>query len=444
MSHLSPCVFLVWTILTTALGGFYFHHLWKFDRFRCLNLARGHNGTFKRVMTYSYLIAVPTLLTYTVGLAIIKYQEGFVTSPSGSVLPKPFEFWTQQHQAAIFPLNIFWALSWGSEAVTHLEELCFWLFLIHAGPSPTSWFKSIYFRIWAGGSLSAVILVVIVTAATKDDPLKNEAWIQFTGSVISLLITIGFLPILWVFRNFVQTVKNEGADMEAVVRLAKFHELNITRTVFRFLFVIPVFLLSIDGLRPHTHTLNESMMWTDLLVIASGIGCVVQSVITLMIFFPRNVESETQRWLRDPPARTRRIAIVPKIFKQGSKASSVQSQQEKEHPKFLLTDSPIPSQVELPAAGFDDQPYLQPPLNYHDPPLHRSQPWDDQYSMTSLDKRDSHSDIHRTVTGNSLGLTLTEANLRAHSEIISQVNPLALYFTSPIDLLDVPRRRTGR
>jgi len=426
MSHLSPCIFLLWAILTTALGGFYFHHLWKFDRLRCLNITKGvQSGAFKRVMTYSYLLAVPVLLTYTLGFAVIKYEEGYVTLPSGTVFPKPYGSWTAQHQAALFPLNMLWALSWGFEALSHLEELCFWLFLIHTGPSPKSWFKSVYFKIWAGGSATAIILVLIVTAATKDDPLKNEAWLQFVGSSIGLFITLGFLPILWVFPSFVQNVKNEGADAQAVTRLAKFHDLNLTRIIFRFLFVIPILILAIDGLTPHTHTVNESPMWTDLLTMTSSIGCVVQSAITLMIFFPRNVELETQRWLRDPPAKPRRIALSKK-FKMSSKASSEPSQVDKDRTKYLLTDSPVHSKVELPAVPYSGHPYPPSAQVAYDHPSQPQSPWDERYDDGA---------------GSALGLT--EANLRMHSEIEPRVNPMALYFTSPIDLLDVPRRRIG-
>lgn len=64
--------------------------------------------------------------------------------------------------------------------------------------------------------------------------------------------------------------------MSTVVRLTKFHELNVRpslrhctpptsdeiqtfRVFFRCLFVVPLFILACDGLRPHQHV-NENML----------------------------------------------------------------------------------------------------------------------------------------------------------------------------------------
>ena len=54
----------------------------------------------------------------------------------------------------------------------HPVELCFWLFLVTAGPSQIYWFKSIYFRICLGGSISALVYVPVVTILSRNDPLQ--------------------------------------------------------------------------------------------------------------------------------------------------------------------------------------------------------------------------------------------------------------------------------
>lgn len=51
-------------------------------------------------------------------------------------------------------------------------ELCFWLFLITVGPKHTSWFRSLHFKIWAVGSLIAIVGMPLVTIFTRHDPLK--------------------------------------------------------------------------------------------------------------------------------------------------------------------------------------------------------------------------------------------------------------------------------
>lgn len=60
------------------------------------------------------------------------------------------------------------------------------------------------------------------------------------------------------------------------------HSLKFIRVIFRFLFVVPLLILGIDGIRPHKHV-NESMFWTDFLVILAGFGCAISSGITLTV-----------------------------------------------------------------------------------------------------------------------------------------------------------------
>ncbi|KAI9573271.1 hypothetical protein HD554DRAFT_1163308 [Boletus coccyginus] len=76
-----------------------------------------------------------------------------------------------------------------------------------------------------------------------------------------------------------------------LVRLTKYHELNCIRVVFRFLFTVPLVILGADGVQPHQH-INDKMFATDLLGILAGIGCIVSSGITLVIFFPRSIQGE--------------------------------------------------------------------------------------------------------------------------------------------------------
>lgn len=178
----------------------------------------------------------------------------------------------------------------------------------------------------------------------------------------------------------------------------------------------------------------------------SGIACVIQSSITLMarahnnnyhqlelitwsqIFFPRNLEFETKRWLRQDELETplRRIAL-PKLLKKSSKDSSSRSTSPAHHPKYLLTDSPVVAKADLPTQSPDNRHLQQPTLKYNDPiRLHST--WSDEYIVNPFDQGDKQQ-AYGTVSGSSLSL--------AHLPVLSkepkpQVNPLALYFTSPI------------
>jgi len=302
-------------------------------------------------------------------------------------------------------LNAIWALTWALEAITHLEELCFWLYLIHAGPVPVPWLKSVYFRFWAVGSAGAFITIFAVMVSTASNTFLNEACLQFTGSLIGLLITLGILPVIYTFPGFIQAVRNEGGDMRAVVRLAKFHDLNMIRTIFRFLFVLPILILSIDGMTPHDHPLNDHMSTTDALLVIAGIACMVQSACTLMIFFPRDVEMETRRWLQSIPKH------VSKSYRLQMESLKDETALVQEQSKYLLTDSPVQKHGGLPLPN-DSAP---------------------RYHVEYPQNGDAHRKSHLMDTNNSWPGALTEANMRVFAETASKVNPLALYFNSPLD-----------
>lgn len=289
---MSPTVNLVWAVLTVMFESFLVYHLWSFDRFKCLKWNHGqYSGAFKRVMTYSYLTCIPLITIYAVGFTIIKYNYGFTVIPGLGITPTPYELWSDSARSAILPLYLCFSVAWALEIVTHLEELCFWLFLVHSGSARQDWFRSLYFKIWAFGSAFAVISMPLVTIFTRQDPLKCEAYTFLAGSLASLCLTIWFLPILWAFPAFLENLKQANVDINTMVRLTKFHELNCIRIFFRFLFTVPFVILAIDGVRPHQH-INDKMFPTDLLGMLASVGCVVSSGITLLIFFPRSIKGE--------------------------------------------------------------------------------------------------------------------------------------------------------
>jgi hypothetical protein len=180
-------------------------------------------------MTYSYLLSIPLLVTYSVTMAVIKYDEGYkdLSAFHLGVIPKPYALWPKEYKALVLPATICFSVAWSLEIVSHLEELTFWLFLLHQGPSQRDWFTSWEFRTWAVGAGLAVVGMPTITVLLRADPYKSEAWTFFAGGVGSLLITLWFLVVLFKFPKFLKRVRNEGADAEVVVRLTTFDELNV-------------------------------------------------------------------------------------------------------------------------------------------------------------------------------------------------------------------------
>jgi hypothetical protein len=358
------------------------------------------------------------IFCYCLGFTIIKYNVGFAEIPGFGNIPEPYLFWNNVQKKAIFPLMLMFSMGWSLEMVTHLEELCFWLFLLNATAIERNWFKSPYFKTWVVGSVVAIIYMPLITIFTRANPLKNEAYTILGGCLGSLATTIWFLPILWTFPRFLGNLRSEGVDTATIVRLTKFSELNNIRVVFRFLFTVPLAILAIDGIRPHVH-INNKQFATDFLVMLAGIGCVVSSAITVVIFFPRSIEGEIA---------ARDAARERKLSRKGNSTFGGVASQTSSKPfsdSNLLTPEPIKrdysADPELEVGGYhgDNRDYEEAP-----PPLRPNR------------KREVVIDM-----GNQ---RLTVNNLSQHNIRIGNVNPMIHNYTSPIDIASYADVQRGR
>lgn len=66
-------------------------------------------------------------------MAKIKYEEGYIDLRvlGYGVIPKPHQLWSKANISWILPANLVFATGWSMEITSHLEELAFWLFLLH-------------------------------------------------------------------------------------------------------------------------------------------------------------------------------------------------------------------------------------------------------------------------------------------------------------------------
>ncbi|KIY66962.1 hypothetical protein CYLTODRAFT_422976 [Cylindrobasidium torrendii FP15055 ss-10] len=303
MSIAPASSYVVWSIVSISLYTFLIYHIRAFDNFKCLRWNNDKSGAFKRFMTYAYLINVPLLIVFSLGYTVIKYKEGDIVHPLLGIIPKPQELWSSAHRAAVFPLNLAFSVAWSLEMVVHLEELCFWLFLVTSQTNPQqNWFKTVYFKIWVVGSGAALIFMPLVAIFTRENKARNEACTFLAGGLGSLVITIWFLPVLWSFNSFLRTLKAEGVDKSTIVKLTKFHELNGIRIFFRFIFTIPLVMLGADGITSHPR-INTHQVAVELLTILAALACGASSAITLVIFYPRSIENELDDASAPTPGR---------------------------------------------------------------------------------------------------------------------------------------------
>ncbi|KAJ7195510.1 hypothetical protein GGX14DRAFT_676855 [Mycena pura] len=292
MSNGSSSAYLLWALLSVSFFSFMLVHLWNYDRFKCLRWDSGQQpGAFKRVMTYSYFATVPLLMVFSVAMTALKYKEVFVIlwRSNSTVLPRPFAMWQHDQLRWILPLYFMLSIAWSLELVTHLEELTFWLFLLHQGPRKREWFHSWEFRAWYLGSMVAILGMPLTTLLKRHNIETCEAWILVAGASAGTFTTVCFLHVLFNFPGFIRGVKAEGAEPDVVVRLATFYHLNQ-----RFLFTVPLLILGLDGLVDGSFRIVASPAHraVDIFLMMGSIGCFISSALTMLIFFPRSMTSE--------------------------------------------------------------------------------------------------------------------------------------------------------
>jgi len=442
MSDGSPSAFLLWALLAVSFFTFMLIHLWSYDKFKCLRWDSGRQpGAFKRVMTYSYFATVPLLMVFSVAMTALKYQEGSFVLPDGTIMPRPFAVWHKDHLKWIIPLYFILSIAWSLELVTHLEELTFWLFLLHQGPRKRDWFHCWEFRTWYLGSLVAILGMPLTTLMKRHNLETCQAWIFLAGSSAGTFTTVCFLYVLANFPGFIRSVKAEGAEPDVVVRLATFYNLNCIRVVFRFLFTAPLLVLALDGLVDKSFLVVGSAFWSDILLMMGGIGCFISSAITMLVFFPRSMTTE---------AGYRAHALSQHSKANGATATEL--------PDYERHDTPLPSpksmtsvdrarmhsftfpqtvpEVQTPEEGGDSLPQHYRPRAPSGSPSDDTM-WDGSTRKpTASTSQLSRSDNYRAHMPLFVDGTPIYVEEVSPSPPYPLVHPYAMNFTSPIDLGD--------
>lgn len=372
-------------------------------------------------------------MTYAMGFAAIKYREGYVAHPLVGVIPKPYTAWRSMSIHAIFPLMLLFSIAWSMELVTHLEELCFWLFLMNAGSQHPDWFQTRYFKLWVGGSMIAVLYMPLVTILSRSDPLKSEAYTFLAGGLGSLFLTIPFMPVLWNFSSFLNHLRGQGVDINTIVRLTKFSELNTIRVVFRLLFTVPLLILGMDGVTPHSN-INHSLFWTDILAMLAAFGCAISSGITIVIFFPRSIEGEiAARDAARERKRTRSLGTLNSLFGTRTDMGQARNTSPQAGGTYLLTSSPVKQKFPSDIYDISEEQRIQ-----HADSTDSIRHWIDEERnsphLSHLAPIRPNRRKGEEVELGGIDFKLKEANMSQHSFGVSNVHPIVHNFTSPIDI----------
>lgn len=488
MSNGSPTAYLLWAILSCIFLAFLCLHLWAYDRFKCLKWDAGRQpGAFKRVMTYSYVATLPLLVLFSVSMTSIKFMEGYVVTPTGQIIPRPFSLWQPHNRAWLLPLYFLLSIGWSLELVTHLEELAFWLFLLHQGPGKRAWFHSWEFRTWYLGSMAAILGMPLTTLVARRDLETCQVWIFLVGSSAGTSTTLCFLYVLARFPQFIEHVKAEGAEPNVVVRLATFYQLNRVRVLFRFLFTVPLLIIALDGIKAPYPIVGHPFA-LDFLLMMGGIGCFISSAITLLIFFPRSITQESgykarvesQQMSGKPPTVS---SPLPDYYQHVRNPSSMKSTYRR-HPvspdsTLRMSAFQFPQQLGHPFHGHDRQSHpgrrrrsgdsdispgyesdtegvmMPSVVPFQLTPSSRSQTvmsmkpasggrsddtmWEHQAQATATRRHSAGSfAMLAKPTHSDAAVSASQEDLRRRPGVSNQLHPYVMTFTSPIDLLDLP------
>ncbi|KAJ3484945.1 hypothetical protein NLI96_g5298 [Meripilus lineatus] len=232
----------------------------------------------------------------------------------------------------------------------------------------------------------------LVTILTRSDPLKCEAYSFLAGSLGDLSLTLWFTPILF---------------------------------------------------------------WTELLAIVAGMGCVISSGITLVIFFPRSIASEiaAKDASRDNKHslqqlntyRTTQLSDGFDVVSGGVKMTSLSDYRGTHDATSSMghRDFDSPSPIPIKSAPNDLEAQLVPPTaterkreDRHNKNKNKNEDGKSKTVMTFSPNR--RADAGGTIEGGVTVLRLTEQNLARHDLRTGSLNPLVHNFTSPIDLMDHP------
>ncbi|KZT27140.1 hypothetical protein NEOLEDRAFT_1240446 [Neolentinus lepideus HHB14362 ss-1] len=445
MSTGSPTAYLLWAILAVMFQIFLLVHLWCYDKFKCVLWNSGRQpGAFKRVMTYCYLATIPALVFFGVAMTDLKFKEGYMVYGQ-DIIPKPYELWRPEHRHWVLPLFFVFSGAWALEIVTHLEELSFWIFLLRQGPARRDWFTSSEFRAWYLGSVAAIIGLPLVTLVSRTNLETCEAWIFLVGSCASTATTIVFLYVLWLFPGFLRHIKSQGAEIEVVVRLATFYQLNLIRVWFRFVFTLPLLIVAIDGVQG-SHPILMNPFSSDFLLMLAAIGCFVSSAITLLIFFPRSLAKEEHY---SPLPRSSEHAVSSKIVG-GHRCPRCRSRAFTAPVPAPLSESHAPSTTGSYFPFPNPEPYSPGSEILLDAPsLYRSRTRDRRKDRDD----DTGVEVQTLEVGPREVITRPPPSYRRHSSVMltisrrpsqqdiqtnqSNLHPYVTTFTSPIDLPDV-------
>ncbi|KAI8340587.1 hypothetical protein BC941DRAFT_223031 [Chlamydoabsidia padenii] len=266
------------------LGAFLLYSLWKNDRFVSLRPSKILSGELKSVLTILLILMTCVQMTADVTGSYIKYTEGFIETPNGSIVSKPFMYWTPTHRELSTRMDYVQCIAFSLETGLFFLVQCFWNYLSNtlAKKNFMSSFEFNFFILWA---LSSMVLFPVLQWYYRDNPLYREIVPQLAYSSETLITSFLGIRNNIRFNRLIRLVQKNNVSTGIINKLNYFRECNNMICVVLFFYGASFFILCVDGLT--SQVIAKSKLASDIVISNANVCVVFYYLLFISTFHPR-------------------------------------------------------------------------------------------------------------------------------------------------------------
>ncbi|KAI9257987.1 hypothetical protein BDA99DRAFT_514937 [Phascolomyces articulosus] len=288
MTHLSDFSYVERATIDVYISVYLVYSIWKNDRFRCLQPHKVFSGELRSILTVIMFVMMMTQAIVDFWSTYVKYSEGFVALPTGSIITKPFILWSPERQKPLQAMNYLQCVTFAFHTGVFFLMQCFWNYLSNsvAKKSFMGSFEFKFYIIWALGS---VAMFPVLQWRFRNDIYLSEIVPQLAyGGEVLITAALGVRSNFRFKRIIAASRRNKSsASSNAIInRLSYFKEMNIILTIILFIYGCCFVILCADGLT-EDKVINTNKFACDLLIANVNMGVIFLWLLFISIFHPR-------------------------------------------------------------------------------------------------------------------------------------------------------------
>ncbi|KAG0252748.1 hypothetical protein BG011_006827 [Mortierella polycephala] len=288
MTHLSDYSFIQRTVSSSWFYIWFLVYVFRYDRFAALSYRRIMRFELRSIVTFLLLIGMPLSMSYNIGIAAIKYEEGFwVNEKTGAIMAKPSFLWSQENQDRATILE--YVLACGMAVMASLFFLLQSFYhYISKSVTKSSFMSSFEFRLNIVCSFAVLVVFPLVQFIFRNSHEAREAGPQMAFSAVLLIITFLGVRTHYRFKSLLKVAMLTISESThgVVEKLEYFKDMNLVLTGAMFGTGMPLTIASADGLTSHP-VIASNKFASDFLVCSLNFFEFLIWVTLVLIFYPR-------------------------------------------------------------------------------------------------------------------------------------------------------------